>query len=97
MWKDKSVENAKSEEMQLEHPTWPVLQLAFISFAQIHTNTGKGERGEIFPGWKYSWKYCQLAAALNFNKQAAECSTLPCKCETQTQKLHKAVKYYLYT
>lgn len=41
--------------------------------------------------------HCLLAAALNLNKRAAEHSTLPCKCETETQKPHKAVKYYLYT
>lgn len=41
--------------------------------------------------------HCQLAAALNFNKWAAEHSTLPWKCETETQKPHKAVKCYLYT
>lgn len=50
MWKEKSVGNAKSEEMQLEHPTCPVLHLALITFAQIHIKTGKGEKGEIFPG-----------------------------------------------
>lgn len=41
--------------------------------------------------------HCLLAAALNLNKRAAEHSTLPYKCETETQKPHKAVKYYLFT
>lgn len=44
MWKDESLGNAKSEEMQLEHPTWPVLKLALSAFAQIPTKQEKVKR-----------------------------------------------------